>query len=47
MNTVKMKSPDGETLDVEAPSQELIQLMVAGWVAAPKESKEEQDEPST
>jgi len=31
MNTVQMRSPEGETREVEAPSEELACLMNAGW----------------
>ena len=32
MNTVRMRSPEGEVREVEAPSEELGRLMNQGWI---------------
>ena len=40
MNTVTMISPEREERVVEAPSDELVRLMVAGWTKSPEPTEE-------
>jgi len=41
VNTILMRSPEGEAKEVEAPSEELARLMNAGWQRAEQAPRKE------